>query len=207
MPKVSDAHVEARRQQILEAARACFARQGFHQTSIQDICREADLSPGAVYRYFPSKEHIITATCLDCQQAGIEMIESARSQGSTPLQALDFIIEHGFGMLDQEESREHTMMIVQLWSEALRSSEVRDALLTGSYGTWVQALTELFEQAQKEGEVDQGLDASSLARVLIGLWHGLLLHKSLDPDIDINACAKSMRALYHGTFRTVARVV
>ena len=56
MPKVSDAHVEARRQQILEAASACFARQGFHQTSVQDICKEAGLSAGAVYRYFPGKE-------------------------------------------------------------------------------------------------------------------------------------------------------
>ena len=127
MPKVSDAYVEARRQQILEAARACFARQGFHQTSIKDICQEAGLSPGAVYRYFPSKEHIIAATCLGCQQESIDFIESAKSQGSTPLQILDFIVEHGFSMLDQKESREYTMMTIQLWSEALRSSEVKDA--------------------------------------------------------------------------------
>ena len=204
MPKVSDAHIEARRQQILEAARACFARQGFHQTSIQDICQEAELSPGAVYRYFPSKEHIIAATCLDCQQAGIEMIESARSQGGTALQALDFLVEHGFGSLDQEESREFMMMTVQLWSEALRSSEVKDALLTGSYDTWVRGITELFEQAQKEGEVEQELDATSLARIMIGLWHGLMLHKSLDPEIDVKDCAKSFQALYHGTIRDSA---
>ena len=59
MPKVTQAHLEARRQQILDAAFGCFARQGFHQTTMQDICREAELSPGAVYRYFDSKEAII----------------------------------------------------------------------------------------------------------------------------------------------------
>ena len=52
MPKVTEAHLEARRQQILDAASACFSRQGFHQTTMQGICREVDLSPGAVYRYF-----------------------------------------------------------------------------------------------------------------------------------------------------------
>ena len=78
MPKVSEAHIEARRQQILEAANACFSRQGFHQSSVQDICREAGLSPGAVYRYFPSKEHIIAATCSGCQQGIIDLIDAAK---------------------------------------------------------------------------------------------------------------------------------
>ncbi len=205
MPKVSDAHIEARRQQILEAARACFARQGFHQSSIQDICQEAGLSPGAVYRYFPSKEHIIAATCLGCQQESIEFIELAKSQGGTALQALDFLVEQGFSMLDQEEAREFMMMTVHLWSEALRSSEVKGALLTGMIDIWTRGITELFEQAQQEGEIDPSLDAQALARIMGGLWHGLLLHKSLDPTIDLIACAESIRALYHGTFRILAR--
>ena len=63
MPKVTQAHIDARRKQIIEAAQACFSRQGFHQTSIQDICKEAELSPGAVYRYFPGKVQIIAAAC------------------------------------------------------------------------------------------------------------------------------------------------
>ncbi|MCH8191827.1 MAG: helix-turn-helix transcriptional regulator [Chloroflexi bacterium] len=50
MPKITQAHLEARRQQILDAAFACFARQGFRQTTMQDIFREADLSAGAMHR-------------------------------------------------------------------------------------------------------------------------------------------------------------
>ncbi|MQF90222.1 MAG: helix-turn-helix transcriptional regulator [SAR202 cluster bacterium] len=59
MPKVNDAHVEARCQQTLETANAHFSTQGFLQTSVQDIYREAELSPGMVYRDLSSKEHII----------------------------------------------------------------------------------------------------------------------------------------------------
>src|SRR2546426_7751892 len=51
MPKVTDAHLEARRQQILDAATECFARKGFHRSTMHDICQMAELSPGAVYRY------------------------------------------------------------------------------------------------------------------------------------------------------------
>ena len=61
VPRVSEAHLAARRQQILDAARTCFLRNGFHQTSMQDVIREAGLSVGAVYRYFPSKNDLITA--------------------------------------------------------------------------------------------------------------------------------------------------
>src|SRR5689334_18950733 len=59
MPRVSPEHLGARRRQILAAARACFVRDGFHATSMQDILRAADLSAGAIYRYFPSKDAIV----------------------------------------------------------------------------------------------------------------------------------------------------
>ncbi|GIH20861.1 TetR/AcrR family transcriptional regulator [Rugosimonospora africana] len=61
MPKVSDAHRQARRREILDAAAACFARQGFHRTSMQDIVRESGISAGLVYRYFAGKDDVIAA--------------------------------------------------------------------------------------------------------------------------------------------------
>src|SRR5215210_5438727 len=48
-----------RRDEILSAAQRCFVRSGFHQTSMQEICAEAGMSPGNLYRYFPSKEALI----------------------------------------------------------------------------------------------------------------------------------------------------
>ena len=61
MPKVTEEHVEARRRQILSAALRCFAREGFHRATMQDIFREADLSPGAVYSYFNGKDELMMA--------------------------------------------------------------------------------------------------------------------------------------------------
>ena len=204
MPKITDAHIEARRQQILEAARACFARQGFHQTSIQDICNESGLSPGAVYRYFPSKDHIIAATCLDCQQWIIALIDAAKSQGGPPLQTLDFIMDHGLQMLSGESFLEVSMMNVQVWSEAMRSKEIWDALLEASIGTLGQVFSEIFLEAQKQGLVDSQLDSEALAITLMGTFHGLVLHKSLDSTIDIGACGDAMRAMYQSLFQITA---
>src|SRR5215813_1359022 len=61
MPKISDEQRQARRAQILAAAWRCFARNGIHATSMEEIIREADLSAGAVYLYYKGKEDLILA--------------------------------------------------------------------------------------------------------------------------------------------------
>ena len=61
MARVTAAHVEARTNQIILAAWECFARKGYHQTTMADIAGEAGLSAGAIYRYFASKEAVLKA--------------------------------------------------------------------------------------------------------------------------------------------------
>ena len=55
MPKVSDAHLEARREQILDGARRAFARQGYERTTVALLEQEIGLSRGAIFNYFPDK--------------------------------------------------------------------------------------------------------------------------------------------------------
>lgn len=61
MPKISEQQREDRRVQILNAAWICFYRNGVQSTTMEEIVREADLSAGAVYRYFAGKDAIILA--------------------------------------------------------------------------------------------------------------------------------------------------
>lgn len=58
--KVDAKGTEQRRKQIVDAAFACFRKNGFHKSSMQQICKTAGLSPGTVYHYFSSKDEIIT---------------------------------------------------------------------------------------------------------------------------------------------------
>src|ERR1700709_1034510 len=65
MPKVSDAHRQARRDQILTAAPRRFEPRRFHATSMQEVFREAGMSSGAFYLHFPSKDDLIVAIAED----------------------------------------------------------------------------------------------------------------------------------------------
>src|SRR5437764_12069088 len=61
MRRVNVQQQSDRRAEILAAAQRCFVRSGFHGASMQDICSEAGMSPGNLYRCFPSKEELIAA--------------------------------------------------------------------------------------------------------------------------------------------------
>jgi AcrR family transcriptional regulator len=69
MPKVDQAHLDSRRQQILEAARVRFTEQGFAGTSMADVVEQAGLSTGAIYRYFVSKDELVVAVCEEASSA------------------------------------------------------------------------------------------------------------------------------------------
>src|SRR5712671_8103842 len=85
-----------RRAEILAAAQRCFVRSGFHGASMQDICAEAAMSPGNLYRYFPSKEALIAGIAeRDRAEVGQQFAHADLSQGLFAM--LEGMVQHYFG--------------------------------------------------------------------------------------------------------------
>lgn len=61
MRQTDEVNTEERRMQIVQAAVNCFNRSGLHNATINQICKEAGVSPGHLYYYFESKESLIQA--------------------------------------------------------------------------------------------------------------------------------------------------
>src|SRR5262247_2657327 len=95
MPKLKPEVQHQRREHILDAAERCFARAGFHRTTMQDICKEARVSPGALYVYFDSKEALIAGIC---ERDRAEFAERLAGVAEAPdfLAALKELGEHYF---------------------------------------------------------------------------------------------------------------
>jgi TetR/AcrR family transcriptional regulator, transcriptional repressor of aconitase len=122
MPKVSQEHLERRRRQILDAARECFAKQGFHNTSMQDIFAASGLSAGAVYRYFPSKHALIKAIAEGALSALTQPME--RIQAGPPAQILAGLAEV---FTEDGPLTQAAPIAVQVWAEAFRDPELAAA--------------------------------------------------------------------------------
>ncbi len=194
MPKVTEAHVEARKQQILEAAIRCFGRQGFHKTTMQDICTEASLSPGALYRYFPSKEEIIEAMVAERRRLGFVRIEQARRLSST-IDALNTLS----GAFDDLDDIAGCAVDVELWGEAFRNPRIA-AALSGDIDAVSKAFAEIIRVAQDRGDINPKVNPHSVARVMLSLFHGMVIQKSLDPSIDLNGYVEALKAMMTGRF-------
>jgi AcrR family transcriptional regulator len=79
---------EARRRSILEAARETFLEQGIAATTMDDIARRAELSKGALYLYFRSKDELCFALLLEASQALVDAIGRAVVPDLHPLEQL-----------------------------------------------------------------------------------------------------------------------
>ncbi|HET6266687.1 MAG TPA: TetR/AcrR family transcriptional regulator, partial [Acidobacteriota bacterium] len=86
---------EARRSQILDAARDLFFSKGFESTTIDDIARKTELSKGAIYLYFPSKEEIYFTLMEEGVGILYSMLEKA-SKGNVPADTLLRRIGHAY---------------------------------------------------------------------------------------------------------------
>jgi AcrR family transcriptional regulator len=179
-----------RQHQILEAAAACFVRRGFHQSTMQEICREAGLSPGSVYRYYRGKEQIIAAMVeRDCAE-NLELIETVRTHADTT-EAFAAMANTALQKLsDQAVCTLH----IEVTAEALRNPRMAE-IVARSDAANLEALAEIIRHAQARGVIDTQLDARQSAELLIALIEGLALRKGLNPQLDTRAQAPLITTL------------
>src|SRR5205814_8849938 len=117
MPKISPAHEQQRREQILAAATACFARQGYHATSMDDVVRESGLSVGAIYSYFPSKEDLFLALSDDRADQTLTYLNDLFRRPGPMAEKTQEAVDYFFHMLS-DELLSLGRMTVEFMSEA-----------------------------------------------------------------------------------------
>jgi AcrR family transcriptional regulator len=170
-----------RRTEILDAARRCFARTGFHQTSMQQICAEAGMSPGNVYRYFPSKEAII---------AGIA--ERDRAEVAAQLAGTQFATDFfsSFAALARHHFVERTAEEVGLGAEIMSESRRNPTIskIMNEFDADVkERLVTMLQSAQSRGDIARDADIGAAVEMLMIIADGVWWRRAVDPNFDAEA--------------------
>jgi TetR/AcrR family transcriptional regulator, transcriptional repressor of aconitase len=195
MPRVSAAYLAERRAHVLAAAVRCFAREGFHRATMQDVVRESGLSPGALYRYFASKEALVAAIAEERHAAERAALDAARSEDVG--EAVRAIAQAFLGPLARRDERQWRRVTVQLWGEALRNPAVMRVIRGGLDGP-LRSLAALFRRGQREGTLPDDVDPAALARVTAAVFQGLVLQLTWQPALDLAPCVAAALRLLDG---------
>jgi AcrR family transcriptional regulator len=173
MARLTQAHIDARRDAIRDAAQRLFVRKGVEGARMEEIAAEAGLSAGAIYRYFPSKEHLLRAVIAGHVSHNEALFHDASEGEATPLSLLLAKGRLVWEQLGTDEGREHCIVGME---SALAAARYGGAVAEERRHMWRGAFDfgeMLLRLAQDEGEVDPTLDAQALSRVLLAAWVGL----------------------------------
>jgi AcrR family transcriptional regulator len=193
VPRITPARASAQRERILDAALTCFAREGFHAATMQDIVTESGLSPGAIYGYFKGKTDVVTA--IASERHAMERRRMEHALAATDLDTSLVRLVEGFvlGLRDLQE-RKWRRLAVQLWAESLANVRLKREALDGVTQA-IELLSPMIGKAQREGRWPAHLDPASAARVLIAILQGISLQLAWDDAIDIARFASTLRIM------------
>ncbi|MET0547393.1 MAG: TetR/AcrR family transcriptional regulator [Caulobacterales bacterium] len=160
---IDPALAATRRQQILDAAEACFRTQGFQQTNMAAICAAAALSPGAVYRYFPSKDALIGAIM---EQHVAALRETSHGVGG-------FAALRNFAriILCADEGGQDLRLTAEVFAEARRRPEFLRHLAQ-TRAAVEKSLRDVIAEGQTSGDFRASIDPAFAAASLVCFLDG-----------------------------------
>src|SRR6476646_8152476 len=159
-----------RRCQILDAALVCFAKHGFHQTSMHDISAEAGISVGLIYRYFKNKEEVIAALADEHKKDIADLLERA-GKAPTLLEAMEVLFtshccEHSPQII--------SAFVVDLFAEASRNPRVAKVVRNVSK-TKADGVADLIARSPEGRRLAPWLDPREIAEMIFALHDGAMM--------------------------------
>jgi len=186
MPKVTEEHRTAKRDEILEAALRAFRRKGFQATSMAEIIAESGMSAGAIYGYFDSKADIV--------RSGAGTIVAARMNDLEQLSNLDPMPEPSEvvrtiirGLVEQAA---WPALLLQIWGEAVTDPSMRElgneffSRVRLAFATYIMRWQ---QHAHGLSEAEAKIVAEDQAPLFLSTVHGFVVQDTLFTEFDREA--------------------
>jgi TetR/AcrR family transcriptional repressor of uid operon len=173
----------------MDAAIACFRKRGFHQATMSEICAEAGISAGALYRYFASKAEIIGAIAEDSRtESDEQFLRAAEEHGI--VEAMCWACRSFM----QKFADGDGALIAEVFAEAIRDEAVSKPLRATDTRS-VEMFTKAVRAAQQRGEIDETLDPEMVVNTLFAALEGIGLRRAFLHQTDVEASIAQFRIL------------
>lgn len=161
MPRARPLPPDLRRALLLDAARSCFGREGYHGTSVADVLAEAGVARGTFYNYFDSKRAVYQAVLEDLMEEVARAARPIDVAGDIPAQTRANIARVVRVVVRPTVSR-------LLFADAISVDEQADAALRSFYAAALGRIAGALGMGQELGIVREG-DPALVARCVLGV--------------------------------------
>jgi AcrR family transcriptional regulator len=131
----------------MDAALELFATKGFHNTSISQISKAAEVSKGLMYNYFSSKEELLRAILMDAYEEGAKMMEDEMKLPSTPKEHILHFID-SFEMMLKTRLKHFKLLTALTFQEDAKNLFLSDIMPKKDVN--IQHTIQIFEMAGYE---------------------------------------------------------
>ena len=183
-------------QRILDAAKSCFVRYGFQGASMQQICAEAAMSPGALYRYFPSKEAIVEAICEADRKQDTECVISLIENPSV----VEGLVAAAMAHIRYMHESGSAPLFAEIRSESMRN-EVILAMSARCQEPVADLIRSQLENALFLGAIDPVVDLDTLLATFMAVAEGMSLNDLPSRGISLDGLEIALRAMTDALLR------
>jgi AcrR family transcriptional regulator len=177
MPKVSAQYKEEKRNHILESALKCFGEKGYQATIIDDIVKDSNISKGAIYNYFESKEEIYLQLLKKRTNTFFEDMEQENANVTSAIAKLANLFTR-FKKQELKEDDQQTMRVyIEFWLYGSRQEDLKK-ILVERYNRFIEFIEKIIVEGQESGEIKKDLDPQNISRIFWAVRDGNVLHYS-----------------------------
>ncbi len=161
------------RHRLITAASHQFAHRPYSMVSLDDILAEAELTKGAMYFHFPSKQALAMAIIDDVTTVSGAAVGELLARRMSGLETLIDLIYH----LAVQETQDD---VARAGVRLLETLDTSTELTAARWRSWVEFVTTLVKRAIAEGDVAEQHEPEDVAKMLVALWVGVRRISDLD---------------------------
>jgi AcrR family transcriptional regulator len=151
------------RKAILQAAARVFDQRGYAAATMSEILEQAQVTKGALYFHFPTKEALAGAIMAEQQR-----FAESRWPEKSPLQQAINLTQHVARLLQHDYVlRAAIRLVIEQGSFAVPNP--------AAYALWIQRLRAFLDEAREAGELRPGADVAAAAETVVGAFTGIQL--------------------------------
>ncbi|NLI55577.1 TetR/AcrR family transcriptional regulator [bacterium] len=170
---------EETKKKIIKGAEILFTENGYDSTTVQDICNKAEISKGAFFYHFPTKEFLfleILDKYLSELDKRMNEIEKKSKNTLRAMEEMVIILEEIF-----ITSEGKFTIFLEFLRKASKETEIMKKI-SYQFQKYKKYVYEMIEKGKREGNIKKEIDSEFISQLIISLAIGMILKRSLFLD-------------------------